>query len=156
MLVPKKRHGCAPEGAHTESLKGFYLFFRDGILGEISGEGLNRIFISFPGVFFNMLICQNECIGEFGIILWSLSLLCSYLGSGSNCFFFVVVVICSPDFTRSWVCLAQMALTGSLLPISQSSVISAMYLWLSRRGINHLLSSVLGWGDKVLWFTSWL
>ena len=32
-----------------------------GILGEASGKDL-KIFISFPGVSFSMLIHQNECI----------------------------------------------------------------------------------------------
>ena len=35
-------------------------------LGWKSGEVLNRIFISFPGVSFNMLIHQNVCIDGLG------------------------------------------------------------------------------------------
>ena len=41
-------------------LKGFIYFLKSGILGKVSGEHLNRIFISFPGVSFSMLINQNE------------------------------------------------------------------------------------------------
>lgn len=41
-------------------LKGFYL--KAGILGVVSGGDLNRIFISFPGVSFNMLTHQSEHI----------------------------------------------------------------------------------------------
>ena len=44
------------------------------------GGCLNRIFISFPGVSFNISIHQNEHLGEFGIILQSASLLYSYFG----------------------------------------------------------------------------
>ena len=45
-------------------LKGFFLicFLNLGILREVSGQDLNRIFISFPGVSFDMLMPQNEAI----------------------------------------------------------------------------------------------
>lgn len=36
---------------------------------EVSGEGLNRIFISFPGVSLNMLVRQNVRIEESELFL---------------------------------------------------------------------------------------
>ena len=61
-------------------LRVFIGFLKAGVLGELSGEGLNRVVNSSPGVFFTVLMHQNELIGEFGIILWPASLLCFYLG----------------------------------------------------------------------------
>ena len=52
---------------YTESfvIRGFLVCFLEaGLLGDVSGEGLSRIFISFPGVSFNMLMHQNENIGH--------------------------------------------------------------------------------------------
>ena len=42
----------ARERASTGSfvLRVFICFLKAGILGEVSGEGLNRIFLSFPGM----------------------------------------------------------------------------------------------------------
>ena len=39
------------QGEHTGflCLERFYLFPKQGIIGEVSGEDLNTIFISFPG-----------------------------------------------------------------------------------------------------------
>ena len=45
-------------------LRVFVCFLKAGVLGEVSGEDLNRIFISFPGVSFNTLMPQNECVGH--------------------------------------------------------------------------------------------
>lgn len=39
-------------------------FLKVGVLGDVSEEGLNRIFTSFPGVSFNVLIHRNQCIGN--------------------------------------------------------------------------------------------
>ena len=47
-------------------LEVFYLFLKVGILEEVSGEDLNRIYISFPGVSFDLLMCQNEHINGSG------------------------------------------------------------------------------------------
>ena len=44
-----------------------------GILGEVSGEDHNRIFISFLGVSFTILMHQNECVNRGAwvrVILW--------------------------------------------------------------------------------------
>ena len=46
-----------------------------GILGKISGECLNRIFISFSGVSFNVLSHQNVCTVGPGVIFWLVSFL---------------------------------------------------------------------------------
>ena len=56
----------------------FIYFLKTGVLGEVSREGLNRIFNSFPGVSFKTLMHLNEYIREFGITLWSASLLYFY------------------------------------------------------------------------------
>ena len=46
-------------------LKGFYLFPKGrNFSGGFSGEDLNRIFFSFLGVSFNILILQNEHVGS--------------------------------------------------------------------------------------------
>lgn len=58
-------------------LKGFMSFLWVGILGEISGVGLNRIVISFPSVSLNMF-CQNKLIREFKLLYKSVSLLYFY------------------------------------------------------------------------------
>lgn len=70
---------CSGERTGPFVLRVFICFLK-GILGEVSEEGVNRIFSSCPGVSFNMLMHQNEPVGEFGIILWSVSLLYFYLG----------------------------------------------------------------------------
>ena len=56
--------GKAPGRACTGSfvLRVFICFLKARILGEVSGEEHNRIFISFPDVSFNILIHQNEHI----------------------------------------------------------------------------------------------
>ena len=46
--------------------RAFVRLLQVGILGEISGEGLDRIVIRLPGVSFNMLIRQYECIEGSG------------------------------------------------------------------------------------------
>ena len=48
-------------------LRLFIFLWLAGILGEVSEKGLNRIFISFPSVSFNMLICQNVLIEGSGL-----------------------------------------------------------------------------------------
>ena len=50
---------CSGDGAYAGSFvsRGFICFLKSGILGKVSGEDLNRIFINFPG-----LIHQNEHI----------------------------------------------------------------------------------------------
>lgn len=45
-------------------------FLAGRILGQVSWEGLNRTFVSFPGVYFHTLIHKNVCIEGSGIILW--------------------------------------------------------------------------------------
>lgn len=69
------------------SLKGLICVLKVGILGEVLGKHLNRIFNSFPDVCFNMLMHQKECIGEFGIILWLTSVFYFYLAFVYLCFF---------------------------------------------------------------------
>ena len=39
-------------GSWVHCLRAFISLLQVGILGEVSGEGFNRIFISFPGVLF--------------------------------------------------------------------------------------------------------
>ena len=53
-----------------------------GILGKISGECLNRIFISFSGVSFNILIHQNVCVEGSGLFLWLVVLLQNVIEEG--------------------------------------------------------------------------
>ena len=56
-MVLQGEHALGP------SSKGVLIhFLMAGISGQVSGEGLSRIFISFPSMSFNMLIHQNECI----------------------------------------------------------------------------------------------
>ena len=66
--------GSPPSG--TTVLRVFICFLKAGILVEVSGEGPMRIFNSFPGVSFNMLMHQNEHM-EFGIIVSFAALLLS-------------------------------------------------------------------------------
>lgn len=47
-------------------LKLFISLWPAGILGEVSGEDLNGIFISFLGMSFSMLIHQNVCVKGSG------------------------------------------------------------------------------------------
>ena len=47
--------GCFPEGVNRGwvlCLEAFFSLLQAGILGEVSGEGFSRIFISSPGVSF--------------------------------------------------------------------------------------------------------
>ena len=51
---------------------------------RILREGFNRIFISFLGVVFNMLMCQNECkrvLGMFFGLLHCFTFILSLSGS---------------------------------------------------------------------------
>lgn len=48
-------------------LRVFFCFLKAGVLREVSKEDLNTIFNNFPGVSFDMLMCQNEHIREFGV-----------------------------------------------------------------------------------------
>ena len=59
-----ERCRCAQGRVHTGCfvLWVFISFLQTGILGEVSGEDLSRVFISFPGMSFNMLMHQNEHI----------------------------------------------------------------------------------------------
>ena len=54
----KRRGTGVREGGRKQTgsfvLRVFICFLKAAILGEVSGKDLNRIFISFPGVFFNM------------------------------------------------------------------------------------------------------
>ena len=65
----RKKKAWDPERESTGFfvLRIFIYFLKAGILEEISGEDL----INFPGVSFNLLIHQNECIRSE---LWSLSI----------------------------------------------------------------------------------
>lgn len=78
-------------------------------------EGLNRIDKSSPGVFFSILMHQNEHIGSLGSFSGLFFILDFY---GSNFCLFVCFAIYSPDFICFWVWLALMALSGPLLSLS--------------------------------------
>ena len=52
------------------ALRAFISLLQAGILGE----GFSRIFISFPGVFFNMSMNKNECIEGPGSLFGQLCL----------------------------------------------------------------------------------
>lgn len=65
------RYGHAEERACTGSFvsRVFICFLKAGILREVLGEDLNRIFISFPGVSFNMMIHQNEQVYRVSVMV---------------------------------------------------------------------------------------
>ena len=48
-------------------LRLFIFHWPAGILGKVSGEDINRMFIIFPIVSFNMLIHQNVCMEGSGL-----------------------------------------------------------------------------------------
>ena len=58
---------CSSEFHGSFVLRFFIFFWQAGIPGQVSENGLNRIFISFPGVSFNMLIHQNMHIEGSGL-----------------------------------------------------------------------------------------
>ena len=74
-MEKESRSTCLRKGGGTGILKReradilclrvfiLFFFFKARVLGEISGEGLNRTFISFPFVHFDVLMHQNECRG---------------------------------------------------------------------------------------------
>ena len=63
-------------------LEAFYLFLASWNPSKVSGKSLNRIFINFLGVSFNMLIHQNVCIEGSGLFFWLALLLKNVIGEG--------------------------------------------------------------------------
>ena len=60
----EERHGCAPDLLWVLILKVLPCFLKVEILGEVLGEDLHRIFISF------MLMCQIEIYSPNFICVW--------------------------------------------------------------------------------------
>ena len=82
MLYSEPTLGLSPEGLYLTSA------------GKILRAEFQQIFHQLSRCIFNMLMHQNKCVGQFGIILWFALLVYFYLGSGSN----AVFVICSLHF----------------------------------------------------------
>lgn len=71
--------------------------------GDFRGVSI-RIFTSFSGVSFNVLMHQDECLVGSGIFSVSFTSILDFSGSNR-----VVVVLCYSPTSSSWVWLALMA-----------------------------------------------
>ena len=67
-------------------LEAFHLWSA-GILGKVSGEGLNRLFISFSGVSVSMLIHQNvyRWVRGYFLVIFSENIIEEGLGRSGTC-----------------------------------------------------------------------
>ena len=65
------------EKAHTWPfvLRVLTYFLKVGVLGEVSGEDLSRIFTSFPGGSFNTLMPHNACVRNHSLVSFTALLL---------------------------------------------------------------------------------
>ena len=68
-MCSRESLGLGPLFLTCSYLQGSYLFSEGRNPGGAPGEGLHRIFLSFPGVFFNVPMYQGHFVVSFTSIL---------------------------------------------------------------------------------------